>query len=184
MDSIVNSDIRDTYQWLSTLDNILKKEVKLINGNKSHLDKIVPEELVKVYSQKQKDALDFVDNLTRTSYEASVVSLIAAFERIAFAKYKTSYGKIKSVVDAHAGKPLDYFKAREKFVTGSIDKLSGIIDLIEGLIDAELLKKLKIIKDQRDYIAHGKRFGSPPAFEMTLQQIATTLDNIILEIGI
>lgn len=182
MDRLVNSDIRETYQLLSTLDNILRKEINLVNGNKSHLDKIVPEELVKVYSQKQKDALNFVDNLSKASYEASVVSLIAAFERIVFAKYKTSYGRIKSIVDTHAGKPLDYYKVRSKFVNGSVDKLGGIIELIEGLVDIALLTKLKHIKDQRDYIAHGKRFGSAPAIEMSLNEIANTLDNIISEI--
>jgi hypothetical protein len=182
MDRIVNSDLKEAYQLLSTLDNILQKEIKLVIGNKANLDKIVPEELVKVHSLKQKDALNFVDNLYKTSYESSVVSLVAVFERIVFAKYRTSYGKIKSVVDSHAGKPLDYHKVRAKFVNGGVDKLSGIIELIEGLVSIEMLNRLKKIKEQRDYIAHGKRFGSAPAIEMSLTDIASALDGIISEI--
>lgn len=179
---INNEDILHTFHYLSTLDNILKKEIRMVNGNKSYIDKIVPENLVKVYSQKGTVASEFVDNLSRTSYEASLITLVASFERIIFAKYKTAYGTIKSYVGELEIRPLDYFRSKERFVNGSIDKLHAIIDLIEGHVEDQLFQKLKGIKEHRDYIAHGKRFGKPPAFELTIEEIAVVLDNIILEI--
>jgi hypothetical protein len=182
MVTINNEDLRETFNYLSTIENIIQKEVRQINGNKYYIDKIVPEQIVKVYSQKEKTAVTFADNLTRTSYENSVVTLVATFERIAFAKYKTSYGTIKNVVANHSVKPLDYFKSRENFVNGSIDKLSGIIYLIEGHLTLELLESLKIIKDHRNYIAHGKRDSAPPSVEMKLSEIAKVLDEVIREI--
>ena len=44
------------------------------------------------------------------------------------------------------------------------------------------LDKLKIIKDHRNYIAHGKRDSGPPPVELTIDQIASTLDGVIREI--
>lgn len=182
MVTINNEELRDTFNYLETIDNILQKEVRQINGNKSYIDKIVPEQLVRVYSQKVKTAVTFADNLTRTAYENSIVSLVATFERILFAKYKTSYGSIKSVIANYAVKPLNFYKSRELFVNGNIDKLSGIIYLIEGHLSSELLEKLKVIKNHRNYIAHGKRDTAPPAVEMKLSDIAKILDEVIKEI--
>jgi hypothetical protein len=182
MVTINNEDLRDTFNYLATIDNILQKEVRQISGNKHYIDKIVPEQIAKVYSQKEKTALMFADNLTRTAYENSVVSLVATFERVVFAKYRTSYGTLKNVVSASAVRPLDYFKSRENFINDSIDRLSGIIYLIEGHITNELLQKLKQIKDHRNYIAHGKRDVAPPDVELKLEEMAKVLDEVIREI--
>lgn len=182
MVTINNEDLRDVYHYLATIENVIQKEVKLINGNKFHLDKIVPEQISKVYSQKEKTALAFADQITRTSYESSVVSLVSTFERIAFAKYKTTYGTLKTVVKDNSPNFIDYYNSRESFLNGNIDKLSGIIYLIEGQISIELMQKLKLLKDHRNYIAHGKRDVAPPAFEMKLADIAKTLDEVIREI--
>lgn len=182
MAAINNEDLRDAYNYLATIDNILSKELRQVAGNKYYLDKIVPEQIIKVYSQKEKTAITFADNLTRTAYENSVVTLVATFERVAFAKYKTTYGTIKNLVGKQATKPLDYYTARESFIFGNIDKLAGIIGLIEGYLSAELLEKLKIIKDHRNYIAHGKRDTAPPVVELKLYEIAKTLDEVIKEI--
>lgn len=182
MVTINNEVLRDTFYYLATIDNILQKEVRQINGNKYYIDKIVPEQITKVYSQKEKTALTFADNLTRTAYENSVVSLVATFERIVFAKYRTSYGTLKNVVSVNATRPLDYFRSRENFINGNIDRLSGIIYLIEGHVAVELVQKLKLIKDHRNYIAHGKRDVAPPDVELTLDEMAKVLDEVIREI--
>ena len=50
MVTINNEDLRDTFNYLATIDNILQKEVRQINGNKHYLDKIVPEQITKVFS--------------------------------------------------------------------------------------------------------------------------------------
>src|SRR6185437_14583364 len=176
---INNEELRDVYHYLATIENIILKESRHIKGNKSYVDNIVPEVLTKIYSQKLEKAINFSDNLMRVCYENSVVALLATFEMVIFAKYRSSYGKIRNVVKEHSSKPLDYFKAREKFVNDSIDKLHAIIELIEGHIDIDLQKKLAMIKDQRDYIAHGKRFGKAPIINLSITEIAETLDETI-----
>lgn len=182
MATLNNEDLRNAYHFVATIENLLQKEIRQIRGNKSYLDKIVPEELVKVYSLKEKTALSFADGLFRTSYENSVVTLVSTFEKVVFTKYKTTVGTIRGIVAAHAAKPMDFYRSRENFVNGSIDKLSGIIYLIEGHITNDLMDKLKIIKDHRNYIAHGKRDVAPPAVELKLSEIAKTLDEVIEEI--
>lgn len=182
MVTINNDDLRNTYHYVATIENVLQKEIKLVTGNKFHLDKMVPEQLTRIYTPKEKTALAFVDNIYRTSYESSVISLVATFERIVFAKYKATYGTIKALVAANAVAPMDYYRSREKFVNGDIDKLSGILFLIEGHISIGLMDKLKMIKDHRNYIAHGKRDVAPPAVEMSLSEIAKILDDVIIEI--
>jgi hypothetical protein len=76
----------DAFHYISTLDNILQKEIERVKGNKSHIDNIVPKALVNIYSQKRDKALEFADSLSQTAYESSVVTLLAAFERILFTK--------------------------------------------------------------------------------------------------
>lgn len=182
MVTIDNEELRGTYHYLITIENIIHKEIRHVNGNKSHLDKLVPNYLSGVYSSKEKTALAFIDNISRTSYENAILSLVSTFERVVFAKYRTSYGKLKSVVVQNTTKPLDYYKSRERFIYGKIDKLAEIISLIEGTIDNLLLAKLKKIKDHRNYISHGKRDSQPPAVEYSIDEIAQTMDDIIREI--
>ncbi len=182
MVTINNDVLRETYNYLATIDNILRKEVKHIIGNKNYIDKIVPFHLSRIYSNKEKTALNFADNLTKIAYENSVVSIVATFERVIFAKYRTTYGSIKKLVSTNAAKPLDYFKSKENFINDKIDKLSGIIYLIESYLPPQLLQQLKVIKDHRNYIAHGKRDVAPPSVEMELNIMAKLLDDIIREI--
>jgi len=182
MVTINNEDLKSIYHYLLTIDNVIQKEIRHVKGNKSHLDKMVPEQLSKVYSTKEKTALKFVDNLTRTAYDNAVIALCATFERIVFAKYRTTYGTLKNLIKTNAHKPFDYFDSREKFIYDSIQYLSGIISLLEGIIDNDLLNKLKTIKDHRNYIAHGKRDSAPPAFDYSIDEIASTLDDVVREI--
>lgn len=182
MVTVNNDDLRLVYHYLATISNVIQKEVRTVNGNKSHLDKMVPEELSRLYSNKEKSALSFIDGITRLSYENSVVGLCAAFERIVFAKYRTTYGELRKLTIEQTSKPLDFYDSRVRFINDSIDKLSGIIHLIDGIIDEDLIAKLKIIKDHRNYIAHGKRDSMPPVIEFSLDAMAAIFDDVILEI--
>ena len=182
MDTIKNEDLRNVFHYLSTIENIIEKEIGMVNGNKSHLDKIVPEDIKRVYSLKQARASDFVSNLAEINYESALITLVATFEKIVFAKYRTSYGEIRSVVNTHTPDTMDYYSSRESFVNDGIDKLSGIIHLIESRLSTELVDKLKKIKEHRDYIAHGKRFSLPSSVNFSLEEIVVTLDNIVTEI--
>ena len=54
MVNINNEEIRDTYNYLATIENILKKEIKMVEGNKNHIDKMVPDFLFQHYSTKER----------------------------------------------------------------------------------------------------------------------------------
>ncbi|MBS1778024.1 MAG: hypothetical protein JST70_01785 [Bacteroidetes bacterium] len=183
MVTINNEDVRETYHYLLTLNVIVEKDFQHVKGNKSHLNKLVPSQLSGLYSQKQQDALKFTDGVTRTLYDASVVALVTSFERAVFAKYRTSYGTLRGVVRDSAAPPLDFFHSRERFINDSIDKLAGILSLIDGIIDDPTMEKLKQIKDHRNYIVHGKRDSIAPAIELDIDTIAKTLDNAITSIS-
>lgn len=182
MVTINNEELKNVYHYLATIDNVIQKEIRLVNGNKFHIDKMVPEQLSKIYSTKEKSALAFVDNITRTTYDNSVIALVATFERIVFTKYRSTYGNLKNVVNINTQKPIDFFNSREKFINDGIEYLSGIIHLLEGKLDVSLLDKLKKLKDHRNYIAHGKRDSKLPAIEYTIDEIASILDDMIREI--
>lgn len=182
MVTINNEDLRDSYYYLMTIENIVQKEIRQVRGNKYHLDKMVPSILVKVYSLKEERALAFVDNITRTTYESALIALVATFERVVFAKYRTAYGTIKNVIKAQTSRPLAYFDSRERFVNDNIEVLAGIIFLLDGIVDKSLIQKLNTIKNHRNFIAHGKRDSEAPAVEFTLEEVASTLDDVIREI--
>jgi hypothetical protein len=182
MVTVNNRDLRDTFLYLTTIDKILQKEIRQVKGNKFYLDKIVPENLSKVFSQKEKTALIFTDNLEKASYDGAVLNLVSAFERVVFEKYKNSYGTLKNIVGENAVRPMDFFKSRVNFINDKIEYLAGILNLLEGHIPNDLFLKLKIIKDHRNYIAHGKRDSQPPAYEFKLDEMVRILDEVILEI--
>lgn len=180
--TINNEQLRLTYEKVATIQTALQKELSQVPRNKSHLDKLVPAELAGVYSAKLKTAEDFADTITRTAYDGAVVLLVATFERVVFAKYRTSYGSLKSVVRVHSTKPLDYYDSRERFINDSIDKLAAVLALLENFIDPPLFKLVNDIKDHRNYIAHGKRDSKQPAIEYPLHEMVKILDDVILEI--
>ena len=183
MASLKNEEIRETFYYLSTLENVLNKEIHSVDGNKSNLNKIVPENIQNLHSDKKEKANSFMLSLSKIQYESSVITLLASFKKVVFSKYKTSYGEIKSLVGSQTKNTIAFYKAREKFVNSKKNEnLSSIIDLIEGHVNDTLIKSLKMIKEQRDYIAHGKRFGTEPVQNLSLARIAETLDEIVSEI--
>jgi hypothetical protein len=177
-----NEKINDAFNYLKTIEKILINETNRIEGDKAHLDKIVPKNIQGLYSKKFDRAKDFSDNLKNTFYESCTINLLAVFENIVFAKYKTTVGTIRGVVSNHSVKPLDYFKSRERFIKDDLDGLQSFINLLEGYIDTELFKDLKRIKEQRDFLAHGKRFDKIPPLLMTIDDVAAILDKVISEI--
>jgi hypothetical protein len=179
---INNESLKETFHQVATIETALTKEISQVQYNKSHLEKLVPSHIAGVYSSKLKSATEFAESVLRTSYEGAVVLLVATFERVVFSKYRTSYGSLKTVVKIHSTRPLDYFHSREKFVNDSIDRLAAIIALLEGIIDPDLMQKLTVIKDHRNYIAHGKRDSAPPAVQYSIEELTKILDDVILEI--
>lgn len=179
---INNPLLKSTYDQLSTIEHCLEKDFKHVRTNKAYLDNLVPQNLRGVHSKKMDDACKFIDTVSTAAYESGVVILIATFESIAFDKYKNTYGNLKAVVKNNSSKPLSFYSAREKLVNDSYDKLSAILKLIDGHITMSLHANLEIIKNYRDYLAHGKRFSAPPSTKFTLYEIAKILDEVLLEI--
>lgn len=179
---INNVDLRNELIRLLTLSNIIQREIRIIGLNKSHINKIVPEEYASIYSSELKKSVMFADSLVNSIYESSVISLFSVFEKIVFAKYRTTYGELRKVVNVHSVKPLDFYNSREKFIFDSIDNLAGILYLIDGKISVEQREQINIVKSQRNYFAHGKRDVAAPTKTLSLEEIAKILDDIILEI--
>lgn len=184
MVTINDESIKKAYTYVLTLRNVVVKETNHVKSNKAHVDKIVPSNLVNVYSKKHQDALKFVDDLTQTLYDLSVVTLVTAFEKVVFNKYKNTYGILRTVVSVSTTPLSDFHRSRERFINDSIDKLSGILFLIDGIIDANTMSLLKEIKDHRNYIVHGKRDSVMPARQLDIDIIAKTLDDAITEISL
>jgi len=176
--TILNEDIRNTFYYVATIEITLRKEFAHVEGNKKHLDKLVPDYLAGKYSNKLGHALAFTDSISKTAYNAGIVLLVGTFERIVLAKYKTSSGNAKSILRDHKGDKFDYYASRERFLT-NIEKLSEIIELITGVVDATLLKKLSEIKERRNEIAHGNVNSMVASVDYTLEEIAKVLDDVI-----
>ncbi len=180
--TINNETLRNTFYYVITIQNALDKEFDKVQGNKSHLDKLVPEFLVGIYSQKLDKALGFKDNITQTAYNSAIILLVATFEKVVFAKYRTACGNFRKVLQDHTAKTIDYYKSREQFINSSIDKLAVIIELISGHLDNALLIELNNIKDHRNFLAHGQRDRTAPTVELPINVVAKTLDDVITEI--
>ncbi len=183
MVTINNEEILNTYHYLLTIKNIVERDFVHVQKNKSYLDNLVPQELENIYSQKYQTAMVFIDGTAQLLKDFSLVSLVTAFEKAVFAKYRTSYGVLRTVVKDQAEQPLDFFDSRERFINDNIDRLAGILFLIDGIIDRDTMETLKQIKEHRNYIVHGKRDSAPPAFEFDIDTIAKTLDNAVAEIS-
>jgi len=181
MAQIANEVLRTTYNYLLTVENILKKEGVKISSDKSYLDKIVPESITTIHSQNQQKTKKFFDNLIHLINQNAILTLVYTFENLVFSKYDNSYGEIKKIVKNGTPVSIAYYKSREKFLKGQLDGLSGIINLIEGQININDLEELKKIKEQRNFIAHGKRFATP-SFDLNLSQVVLVLDNVLTQI--
>lgn len=182
MATILNAHIKEALILLSALETIITREAKNLRANTSNLDKVVPLEARELYSRNEGKAQGFIDKIEASFYESAVITLVATFENIVFAKYQNSYGSIRTLVRDSAKKPLSYYKSRERLVNDNIDSLSGIIRLIEGHVSIKSISQLKGIKSHRDYIAHGKRITVPAQIDYNLTEIASTLDEILSEI--
>ena len=86
MVTINNEEILNTYHYLLTIINIVERDFVHVRNNKSHLDKLVPQELENIYSNKYRPAMVFIDGTEQLLKDFSVVSLITAFEKAVFAK--------------------------------------------------------------------------------------------------
>lgn len=181
MATINTPQIRELYFHLSTIDIIIKEKSSLVNGNKSNLEKIIVSDAKNNYSQKQDTAKMYIDKVNLLAYENGIVALVSTFEKLIFDMYDTSKGEIKKTIENNTPTQIPYYKSRKKVVR-EMNNLADIINLIEGTIDEDVFKQLKQIKEYRDYIAHGKRFGSVSPYTFKLEEIALILDKIIIEI--
>jgi hypothetical protein len=160
------------------------REIANVKKDKSHLDKIVPPEINGKYSSNFAEAQKYIDHISKLSYENAIIALVSTFEKILFEKYRNTYGTVKTIVNTHTPAPLNFFKIREKLVKSEndINRLHNILELIKGVLPVALSEQIIKIKNYRDYLAHGKRYGNTVTIEPTLQEIAETLDKVLFEI--
>ncbi len=177
--SILNEDLRECYENAVAIHTMLDKELKQVNGNKIHLDKLVPEDLKGKYSGSMKTALEFKQRILRDAFKAGVILLTATFERIAFAKYRTSSGEMVAYIEKAKDLSIEYDVVKDKFIKTSLSRLKELIELFEGHIETKLYEKLEQIREQRNSYAHGNPNSIPIVNDYSLDDIVVTFDEIL-----
>ncbi len=177
--SILNDDLRESFENAIAIQTILEKELRHIEGNKSHLDKLVPDHLKGVYSKNQRAALGFKQRLLDDAYRSGVILLTATFERIAFAKYRTAAGDTAAFLQKAKELSTEYFIVRDRFVNPSLKWLSDLLELLNGRIDTTVFEHLAEIKEQRNSYAHGSIETMTTVANYSFEDIAVTFDNIL-----
>lgn len=124
----------------------------------------------------------FFDDLMIKIDEMCLVNLAATFEKIVFARLDSTGGDIKGVLDRGYGNDRPFFGARDKFVKTAVD-FNNLRGAQEALCSAGmkqiLIKDLRFVIDQRNRIAHGKRFGEEPETPPDLNDIEESLQQIL-----
>ena len=184
MAAIRNVELKSAYFHLSTIEKMVDRETANVKNNKQHLDKIVPSEIIGKHSSNYSEAIQYIDSISKLSYENGIISLVSTFEKIVFEKYRHTYGTIKTVVNENSPSSLNYYRIRERLVKSEsdINRLHNIIELIKGILPERLYDEVSKIKNYRDYLAHGKRYSMTIDVEPTLEEITETLDKVLFEI--
>jgi hypothetical protein len=180
--SILNDELLESFENVLAIKTMLEKELNQVDGNKSHLDKLVPEGMKGKYSTTMKKALEFKGRILRDAYKAGVISLVATFERVAFSKYRTASGDMISYIEKAKDLSIEYYIVKDRFINSSLNWLSDLMRLMEGKINTILYEKLAEIKEQRNLYAHGSLDTVATINEYPLEEIAETLDKVLLEI--
>lgn len=180
--SILNSALRECFENAICIHSMLDKELRQVDRNKSHLDKLVPDNLKGSYSKTMKTALELKQRVLRDAYKAGVILLTATFERIAFAKYRTASGDMISYVQNAKDLSIEYYIVRDRFINSSLNWLSELMKLLEDRIETTLYERLAEIKEQRNSYAHGSLDTVTTINEYTLEEIAATFDEVLLDI--
>jgi len=180
--SLLNNDLRESLENALAIQTMLQKELEHVDGNKSHLDKLVPDYLKGIYSKTRKDALGFKQRVLTDAYKSGVILLTAAFERIAFAKYRTAAGDTIAYLEKAKDLSTEYYIVRDRFVNPSLKWLSDLLVLLENRITAAQFDRLAEIKEQRNSYAHGNLDTLTTITDYSLVDIAGTLDKMLTEI--
>lgn len=175
----MNSDLQESLENALSIQTMLDKELQHVEGNKSHLDKLVPDHLKGVYSKKQRDALAFKQRILDDAYKAGVILLTATFERVAFAKYRTAAGDTIAYLRNARDLVTEYYLVVDRLVKPSLSWLSDLLVLLEGRIDTTLYERFSEIKEQRNSYAHGSVDSLTTINQYSLREIAGILDEIL-----
>lgn len=122
------------------------------------------------------------DLLHKKIDDGSFIELISSFEKIVFQKINNATGSIRKIVCAEYIKPEPFAISSDKFIKdaediGSLKKIKGILD---GKIPSGLSSRLEEIINQRNRVAHGRRFGIESS--ITLIETANVLDEVLKRI--
>ncbi len=122
----------------------------------------------------------FDEELQQSILDYALLDIVATFERILFLKIDNASGEIKRIVNNNYPTPAPLSKMSESFIRNKedISNLAGIAKLLEGKIPQRLSSQLSIIREHRNWIAHGKRSVGQPS-HLTIQEIHDILQEIL-----
>ena len=111
--------------------------------------------------------------------ENTILTIVAEFEKLVFEKVNDSSVLIKDVVHNGyvSGQPMHTFRVSFVKEEEDIYNLSGFNKFLESHQTEK--DDLKEIIEFRNFLAHGKRLKVGQSSYKTLEQIITTLDNIL-----
>lgn len=126
---------------------------------------------------------EYFDKIQKDIEENTILNLVATFEKFIFNKIPQTIHLSKQVLSSNYSDQAPFSSSITSFVKESrdINKISAIQDILTGSISVTLEQKLKEIIDQRNRIAHGKRFGQES--DLTVNETIEKLDEIMENIA-
>ncbi len=121
----------------------------------------------------------FDEKLLQSILDYVFLDIVATFERMFFLKVDNASGEIRQIVKDYYLAPAPLSDISRGFIKNKddISSIAGIEKLLDGKIPQRLSGKLSIIREHRNWIAHGKRSIGKPS-TMTVQEVHDILQEI------
>ncbi len=184
MIQINSSDLQSAYNNFLSIENILdytsNEAIRRIQHNQDFLFTIKFPFIGEIKAKNKEDSLKIkFSEISQFLRENTMLIIVAEFERLVFEKINDSSVLIQNVVDNGylSGQPMHQFRTSFVKEENDIYNLKGFNAFLT--IHPNIKIDLQEIIDFRNYLAHGKRLKVGKNSNKTLEQIITTLDNIL-----
>ncbi len=126
---------------------------------------------------------EYFDKIQKDIEENTILNLVATFEKLIFNKIPPTIHHSKQLLSSNYSDQSPFSSSITSFVKDSrdINNISAIQAILTGSISVTLERKLKEIIDQRNRIAHGKRFGQES--DLTVNETIEKLDEVMENIA-
>ncbi len=185
MININSSDLLLTYNNFLAIENILNyvgtEAERRIQSNTTFLNTIQFPFIGQILQKNKLTSLNLkFSEIKQFNKENAILTIVGEFERLVFDKVNSSSVLIKDVVHNgySVGQPMHNFRVAFVKDESDIFNLAGFNKFLDS--HPKYKDDLKEIIDFRNYLAHGKRLKVGLPSNMTLEQIVTTLDEILL----